>query len=59
MKKVEVVIDENAGTVTIETKGYQGKACLEDTRPLEKSLGITKTTPTAEMYRTERQQVKR
>ena len=53
MKQIVICIDPRTGTTTVETKGYQGKACLADTLDIEDALGIESKDkrPTAEMYR--------
>jgi|TARA_Y100000310_G_scaffold98201_1_gene95900 hypothetical protein len=48
MKQTLVIID-TGGSVTVETRGYQGKACLEETREFEEALGGVVSTPTREM----------
>ena len=39
MKEMIVTIDEN-GSITIKTKGFEGEACLKETKKLEEELGI-------------------
>ncbi len=38
MEEIIITID-NDGAVTIATKGFKGKACLQATEQLEKALG--------------------
>lgn len=52
MSRYEVVIVDVSpvGKVQVKTEGFSGKACLEATDALERSLGaVIKITPTAEM----------
>jgi hypothetical protein len=40
MKKIIGIIDRRTGKITITPEGYEGPACLEATRKLEKGLGL-------------------
>jgi hypothetical protein len=40
MKRIEIVIKPNGETI-IEAFGYNGRECLEATRPYEEALGET------------------
>lgn len=49
MKQIIVTIDQSGG-VTVETKGFAGKECLQATAQLEAALGAVRSiTPTEEM----------
>lgn len=37
-KKIEIIIDEN-GNITIETLGFSGKACVEESQWVKDILG--------------------
>lgn len=47
-----IVTFKRDGTVGIETKGFQGAACLKETAALEAALGLEKTSEerTPEFY---------
>jgi hypothetical protein len=49
---IEVVVSP-AGEVTVQTKGYAGSDCLQASKFLEQSLGVTANdTKTTEFYQT-------
>lgn len=48
----QIVVKIKGGKVNIETRGFEGAACLEATRRLAKALGQTVSdTPTDDMYK--------
>ncbi len=50
MKTIEIIVDKQ-GQTRLETRGFQGSACKEVTRLLEKSLGtVSSDKTTAEFY---------
>jgi Protein of unknown function (DUF2997) len=54
MSRVIEVIVSPQGETTIQTKGYAGSDCLQATKFLEQTLGITATDcKTGEYYQTE------
>lgn len=47
---IEVVVSPN-GATTVQTKGYQGTACLDASRFLEQALGtVTQERRTGDFY---------
>jgi Protein of unknown function (DUF2997) len=47
---IELVVSPN-GTTTVQTKGYQGAACLDASRFLEQALGtVAQERKTTEFY---------
>jgi hypothetical protein len=57
-KEIEVVVNPD-GSVSIEALGFEGKACEDATRELEKLLGDElESKRKAEYYRTPQQRVK-
>lgn len=52
MQEIIVTVDES-GAVTLETKGFQGKACKDATASMKRALGETVSEEdTAEMRHT-------
>ena len=50
MKTIEIIVDRQ-GQTRLESHGFQGGACKDATRLLEKALGtVTSDRPTAEFY---------
>ncbi|HUU59253.1 MAG TPA: DUF2997 domain-containing protein [Phycisphaerae bacterium] len=50
MRTIEITVDP-AGEVTVRTRGYAGRSCLDASRALEEALGErTAETRTAEFY---------
>ena len=41
MPKGEIVVTIEDGKAKVETKGFEGKACLDATADLERAMGIT------------------
>ena len=39
MRQMIVTIDKN-GSITVKTTGFEGEACLKETKKLEEELGI-------------------
>jgi hypothetical protein len=51
MKTIEIIVSPR-GELRVETRGYQGRDCLEATRQLESALGAkTSDQLTGEFYR--------
>ena len=50
MKTIEIIVDRQ-GQTRLESRGFQGSACKDATRMLEKALGtVASDQPTAEFY---------
>lgn len=50
MKTIEIIVDKQ-GQTRLETRGFQGSACKDASRLLEKALGtVASDKPTAEFY---------
>ena len=39
MKEIIIDFDDNTGEITLETKGFKGKECVEASEFLKKALG--------------------
>jgi len=51
-RSIDVVISKDGRSVSVETRGYVGKACQDATAALERALGrVTKDKKTSEFYR--------
>ena len=59
-KQIKVVINKKTGSISIETIGYHGKGCIEESKILKDLLGeteIEKLTPS--YFETEKVHIKK
>jgi len=42
MKKIVMTVDPKTGKIEVETTGFKGKECIEETKWLEKAIGKAK-----------------
>lgn len=53
----QIIVDIKDGKATIETRGYEGAACYDATKELEKAMGVVERDSKTPEYHTKHQQV--
>jgi hypothetical protein len=55
MTTIEIIVDP-AGEARLQTRGYAGSSCRDESKLLEQALGAVRSdTPTPEMYQSQQQ----